>query len=170
MGNTLIDHTFPRDAANQRRLRDALGCFATGITLITTQTENGPVGFTANSFASVSLDPPLVLWSAARSATRFPIFAAAKTYSIHILAQNQAEIVSRFARGGAGFSGFPPSHSADGNPIIPQSLARFDCHQHSLHDGGDHLIIVGRVVQFALGDGAPLLFSQGVYGQFTGQL
>lgn len=169
MGNTLIDQTFLPDASDPRRLRDALGCFATGITLITTQTENGPVGFTANSFASVSLDPPLVLWSAARSATRFPVFAAAQTYSIHILAQDQADLVTRFARSGAGFDGLAAAHSSDGNPIIPLALARFDCRQHNVHDGGDHLIIVGRVIAFALGQGAPLLFSQGTLGQFSSQ-
>ena len=73
------------DPANLRDFRHALGRFSTGVTVITTQTAQGPVGFTANSFASVSLDPPLVLWSAARASARFPIFAAAKAYSIHIL-------------------------------------------------------------------------------------
>ena len=167
MGNALIDQTFLPGEANARLLRDALGRFATGITLITTQTENGPVGFTANSFASVSLDPPLVLWSAARAATRFPIFAAAKTYSIHILSQDQTDLITRFVRGGAGFEGLSFGLSAAGNPTFPDALARFDCDQHALHDGGDHLIIVGLVTGFALRDGAPLMFSQGHFGGFT---
>jgi flavin reductase (DIM6/NTAB) family NADH-FMN oxidoreductase RutF len=169
MSNTLIDQTFQPGPDTSRALRDALGRFATGITLITTQTEHGPAGFTANSFASVSLDPALVLWSAARNSARFPIFAAAKSYSIHILAQDQADLAARFVRRGAGFDGLPTTTSADGSPILTQALARFDCHQHSLHDGGDHLIIVGRVTHFALRDGAPLLFSQGQYGQFLAQ-
>ena len=167
MSNTLIDQTFPPDPANLRQFRDALGRFATGITLITTQTENGPAGFTANSFASVSLDPALVLWSAARASARFPIFAAAQTYSIHILAQDQTDLVNRFVRGGVGFDGLAVTQSADGNPVFPQALARFDCHQHSVHDGGDHLIILGRVIHFALRDGSPLLFNQGQYGSFS---
>ena len=167
MSNTLIDQTFPPDPANLRQFRDALGRFATGITLITTQTENGPAGFTANSFASVSLDPALVLWSAARASARFPIFAAAKTYSIHILAQDQSHLIPRFVRGGAGFDGLDTQLSADGNPVLVGALARFDCHQHSLLDGGDHLIILGRVVQFAHRAAQPLVFSQGKYGQFT---
>jgi flavin reductase (DIM6/NTAB) family NADH-FMN oxidoreductase RutF len=155
--------------ATLRDFRHALGRFATGVTLITTQTEGGPVGFTANSFASVSLDPPLVLWSAARASARFPIFAAAKTYSIHILGEDDAALVARFIRGGAGFDGLSTTKSAGGSPIIPQTLARFDCHQHATHDGGDHLIIVGRVTHFAMRDGAPLVFSQGTYGSFMPQ-
>ena len=176
MSNSLIDQSFqPGPESFQpgpdtsRNLRDALGRFATGITLITTQTDQGPAGFTANSFASVSLDPALVLWSAARASARFPIFSAAKAYSIHILAQDQSDLAARFVRGGAGFDGLHTGTSVDGSPIFTQALARFDCHQHSLHDGGDHLIIVGRVIRFALQDGAPLLFSQGKYGQISNQ-
>ncbi len=167
MNNAMVNQSFQPGPDTTRSLRDALGRFATGITLITTQTDQGPAGFTANSFASVSLDPALVLWSAARASARFAIFAAAKSYSIHILAQDQADLAARFVRGGAGFDGLQRAASIDGSPILPQTLARFDCHQHSLHDGGDHLIIVGRVVQFSLRDGAPLLFSQGQYGQFS---
>ena len=167
MSIPLIDQSFPPDAANLRRFRDALSRFATGITLITTQTMDGPVGFTANSFASVSLDPALVLWSAARSSARFPIFAAAQFYSIHILAQDQTDLINRFVRGGAGFDGLSAAQSADGSPILPQALARFDCQQHAVHEGGDHLIIVGRVIQATLRDGAPLLFNQGQYGSFA---
>lgn len=167
MSNTLKIQTIQPGPTTQRTLRDALGRFATGITLITTQTADGPAGFTANSFASVSLDPALVLWSAARASARFPIFAAAKTYSIHILAQAQFDLAARFARGGAGFDGLSTDFSADGSPIITDALARFDCHQYATHDGGDHLIILGRVIHFALRDEDPLVFSQGTYGRFT---
>ena len=169
MSNSIPDQPFQPGPDTSRILRDALGRFATGITLITTQTDQGPVGFTANSFASVSLDPALVLWSAARASARFPVFAAAQAYSIHILAQDQTDLAARFVRGGAGFDGLQTGTSIGGCPILPQALARFDCQQHSLHDGGDHLIIVGKVIQFALRDGAPLLFSQGKYGQFLAQ-
>lgn len=150
-----------------RVLRDALGRFVTGVTVVTTQTNDGPVGFTANSFASVSLDPPLVLWSPARSSTRFPIFSAAQSFSIHILDTSQADIAARFSRGGIGFDDLERNYSEDGVPLISNSLARFDCHQHATHDGGDHLIIIGRVVRFALRNGTPLVFSQGGYGGFT---
>ena len=164
MDDSLNDQDFRPGPTTLRALRDALGRFATGVTVITTQTDHGPAGFTANSFASVSLDPALVLWSAARSSARFPIFSSAKYYSIHILAENQAPLAARFSRGGRGFDGLAIAQSADGIPVIPDALARFDCHQHAAHDGGDHLIIVGRVVQFALRNAQPLVFSQGSYG------
>ena len=154
------------DADTLRAFRVALGQFATGVTVITTTTDSGPAGFTANSFASVSLDPALVLWSAARTSARFAIFSAAKTFSIHVLAVDQMPLASRFLRGGAGFDGLAVTASGDGNPVLPDAIARFDCHQHALHDGGDHLIIVGRVVQFQMRQAPPLVFSQGGYGRF----
>lgn len=167
MGDSLNDQDLSPGPDTLRALRDALGRFATGVTVITTKTELGPAGFTANSFASVSLDPALVLWSAAKSSARFPVFSAAKSYSIHILAEDQAPLAARFSRGGAGFEGLFVVQSSDGNPVIPNTLARFDCHQHSLHDGGDHLIIIGRVVQFTLRNAQPLVFNQGSFGRFN---
>lgn len=156
--------TFLPDDVEGRALRTALGRFATGVTLVTTATEAGPLGFTANSFASVSLDPPLVLWSPARSSSRFAAFAAARFYTIHVLAAEQFPLISRFARGGVGFAGLADLRSPEGAPLIAGALARFDCEQHATHDGGDHLIIVGRVLRAAFRDGDPLVFSQGRYG------
>ena len=169
MGKDVNDQSFLPGPATQRVFRDALGRFATGVTLITTQTESGLAGFTANSFAAVSLDPALVLWSAARSSARYPIFSGATAYSIHILAAEQAALTQSFSRGGAGFDGIDFTPSEDGIPMFPGTLARFDCLQHATHDGGDHLIIVGRVIRFALNDGAPLVFNQGGFGTFTPQ-
>jgi flavin reductase (DIM6/NTAB) family NADH-FMN oxidoreductase RutF len=167
MGDTLLNQNMLPSPETTRALRDALGRFVTGVTVITTQTDDGPVGFTANSFASVSLDPPLVLWSPAKSSVRFPIFSAAQSFSIHVLETSQADIATRFSRGGIGFDHLDHTYSAEGVPLIADALARFDCHQHATHDGGDHLIIVGRVIRFALRDGAPLVFGQGGYGAFT---
>ncbi|RID90723.1 flavin reductase [Gemmobacter lutimaris] len=150
-----------------RDFRDALGRFATGVTLVTTEGPQGPLGFTANSFASVSLDPALVLWSPARSASRFPAFAAARHYAIHILGVDQFARIADFGRGGPGFGDSQPLRNAEGVPLIPGALARFDCEQHATHDGGDHLIIVGRVLRFTLREGAPLVFSQGAWGGFA---
>lgn len=161
------DQTFPPDAAHARALRDALGRFATGVAVITTMGPDGPMGFTANSFASVSLDPPLVLWSPARASVRYPVFAAAQHFAIHILAADQAVLCQRFIRGGAGFDGLTVVQNAEGVPVISGALARFECHQHATHDGGDHLIIVGRVLRFALTDAAPLVFAKGAYGGFA---
>jgi flavin reductase (DIM6/NTAB) family NADH-FMN oxidoreductase RutF len=159
------DVTFAPDA-DPRAFRAALGRFATGVTVVTTHTPDGPAGFTANSFASVSLDPALVLWSPARASARFPIFAQAAFYCIHVLGTEQAPLATRFLRGGDGFAGLDVDLSPEGMPILPGALARFDCAQHATHDGGDHLIVVGRVLRASMRDGAPLVFSQGAYGSF----
>jgi flavin reductase (DIM6/NTAB) family NADH-FMN oxidoreductase RutF len=152
-------------ATDPRLFRAALGRFATGVTVVTAQGPDGPTGFTANSFASVSLDPPLVLWSPARASSRFAVFAQAPFYSIHVLGDAQGLLAARFIRGGDGFTGLDVVLSPDGVPVLTDVLARFDCTQHATHDGGDHLIIVGRVLRATLRDGAPLVFSQGNYGK-----
>lgn len=164
-GATMTEQVFS-PSSDARAFRDALGRFATGVTVVTCATAEGPMGFTANSFAAVSLDPPLVLWSPAKSSSRFAPFAAARHFAIHILDHGHAGWLTRFARGGDGFHGL--SHEMDGNgvPIIHGALARFDCAQHATHDGGDHLIVVGLVLSAACRDGAPLVFSQGSYGRF----
>lgn len=159
--------TFAAEAADPRLLRDALGRFATGVTVVTIAGPDGPMGFTANSFSSVSLDPPLVLWSPARSSSRFAQFSVARHYAIHVLGEGQGGLIQRFARGGAGFDGLPPARNAEGVPLIADALARFDCERHAAHDGGDHLIIVGRVLRAAMAEGQPLVFSQGRYGRFV---
>ena len=153
------------DAANARVFRDALGRFATGVTVVTIQ---GPMGFTANSFSSLSLDPALVLWSLAKASQRYPFFAAARHYSIHVLGQDQADLPARFSKGGPGFAGLDWQTNAEGVPVLPGAIARFDCAQHATHDGGDHLIIVGQVLRLALEEGAPLVFANGRFGGFTG--
>lgn len=156
------------DANNSRIFRDALGKFATGVTLISIAGPDGPMGFTASSFASLSLDPPLVLWSPAKSSQRYPHFAAAEHYSIHVLGQDHADLPKRFARGGPGFEGLNWRANAEGVPVLPDALARFDCRRHATHDGGDHLIIVGHVLRLALEEGEPLVFAKGRFGHFNG--
>jgi flavin reductase (DIM6/NTAB) family NADH-FMN oxidoreductase RutF len=163
----MSDTTFIPDASQARAFRDALGSFATGVTIITAQTDQGPMGFTANSFASLSMDPPLVLWSPAKSSSRFAHFAGAQHYAIHVLAQEQADLIKDFHRGGLGFEGMSHHRNAEGVPLIPKTLARFECEQHATHEGGDHLIVVGRVLRCAMRDGAPLVFTKGQYGGFT---
>jgi flavin reductase (DIM6/NTAB) family NADH-FMN oxidoreductase RutF len=151
-----------------RSLRDAFGRFATGVCLVTTMGPEGPVGFTANSFSSVSLDPPLVLWSPARSSRRFGVFVEAQHYAIHVLGLDQTDWIPRFARTGEGFAGLDAPLNAEGVPTLPTALARFDCAAHATHDGGDHAILVGRVLRASFRDGEPLVFSQGRYGRFEG--
>lgn len=156
------------DAANARVFRDALGRFATGVTVVTIMGPDGPMGFTANSFASLSLDPALVLWSPAKASQRYPFFVAARHYAIHVLGQHQADLPARLSRGGLGFEGLDWQLNAEGVPTLAGALARFDCAQHATHDGGDHLIIVGQVLRLTLEEGEPLVFAKGRFGGFTG--
>lgn len=153
-------------AADSRAFRDALGCFGTGVTIVTAMGPEGPMGFVANSFSGVSLSPPLVLWSPARSSNRFGLFSQAQHYSIHILSRDQQILTERFSKTGAGFADLAHHLSPDGVPVLTDYLARFDCAQHATHDGGDHLIIVGRVLRATLREGNPLLFVRGKMGGF----
>jgi flavin reductase (DIM6/NTAB) family NADH-FMN oxidoreductase RutF len=166
-GAMMTELSFTPDADNARAFRDALGSFATGVTVVTIQSDQGPMGFCANSFSSLSMDPPLVLWSPAKSSSRFDHYAKARHFSIHVLGHSQGDIIQRFIRGGLGFEGTSHHHNDEGAPLIPGVVARFDCVQHATHDGGDHLIIVGRVLRCINGGDRPLLFVQGQYGGFT---
>jgi flavin reductase (DIM6/NTAB) family NADH-FMN oxidoreductase RutF len=150
-----------------RAFRDALGRFATGVTVVTTQSDMGPLGITANSFASVSLDPPLVLWSPAKSSRRFQAFAEAAHFAIHVVGAEQAGLCERFSRDGLAFEGTDWQPGAHGVPLLNGCLARFECTTVASHEGGDHRIIVAEVTRATWRDGDPLLFSQGSYGQFT---
>ena len=161
------EQTFEPGPDTVRTLRDAFGRFATGVTVVTTQTPDGPAGFTANSFTSLSLDPPLVIWSPAQASSRFALFAGAAYFAIHVLAEEEAHLCNRFIRGGAGFEGLAFDHSPEGIPVLAGTLARFDCACHATHPGGDHLIVVGRVIRARARSGGPLVFSQGLFGGFT---
>jgi flavin reductase (DIM6/NTAB) family NADH-FMN oxidoreductase RutF len=151
----------------ERDFRRALGRFATGVTVVTCASELGPLGITANSFSSVSLDPPLVLWSPARSSARFDAFTAARHFAIHVMGEDQVETCLRFTRSGDDWNGLAWEPNGDGVPVLPDCLARFDCVAHAVHDGGDHAIVVGRVGSVRRGKGGrPLLFADGTYGRF----
>ncbi|MGO4914950.1 flavin reductase family protein [Pseudogemmobacter sp. W21_MBD1_M6] len=157
-------HQFTPGPDTVRDFRDALGRFATGVTVVTTASAKGPIGITANSFASVSLDPPLVLWSPARASSRFPYFAGAKHFAVHVMGAEQVDLCQRFARNGFDFDGLDWTENKDGVPVIAGCLARFECTTVAGHDGGDHLIVVASVVRAALREGAPLVFVGGGYG------
>ena len=166
-GAMTTEFSFIPDADHSRAFRDALSTFATGVTLVTATGPEGPIGFVANSFASLSMDPPLVLWSPAKTASRFAAFMAARHYAIHILAEDQQDLIMRFVRGGAGFDGLDYSLNAQAVPLIDAAAARFECAQHASYEGGDHMIIVGRVLQVTSRDIAGLVFKKGKYGGFT---
>jgi flavin reductase (DIM6/NTAB) family NADH-FMN oxidoreductase RutF len=152
----------------KRDFRDALGRFATGVTVVTTMTPAGPVGITANSFASVSLDPPVVLWSIGRHSSRFAAFAECCDFAVHILAAEQLDLSRRFARSGNAFLDLAFDRNEAGVPLLPGCLSRFECTRIAGHDGGDHVIVVARVKAAAMREGEPLLFSAGGYGRFDG--
>jgi flavin reductase (DIM6/NTAB) family NADH-FMN oxidoreductase RutF len=161
-----MSETFVPGPEMARAFRDALGRFGTGVTVVTCGTPEGPLGITANSFGSLSLDPPLVLWSPAKSSRRFAPFVAAGHYAIHVLGADQALVGAGFVRDGAAFAALDWAHNAEGVPVIAGCLARFECARAAVHDGGDHAIVVGRVLRAAMGDGEPLLFAGGRYGRF----
>ncbi len=149
-----------------RLLRDAMGCFATGITVITAKNKAGEaVGMTVNSFNSVSLDPPLILFSIARDASSFENLRHAESYAVNILSTDQQEISSCFASSGVnGFDTVTACLSDRDIPTIANSLATFECKAHAQHDGGDHVIFVGEVMHVDYAKtGAPLLYFRGGY-------
>ena len=150
-----------------RAYRAALGTFATGVTVITVNTDDGPVGITANSFASVSLDPALILWSPAKSSSRFTVFNTAPRFAVHVLADSQSDLAMAFTRSKNAFDGLDWSLSAAGTPEIPGCLARFDCDTFARHDAGDHVIILGQVHEVSHIAGSPLVFHAGAFGKFT---
>lgn len=147
--------------------REALGCFGTGVTVVTTTTPSGPSAITVNSFASVSLDPPLVLWCLAKESNRYDAFQSAVHYSIHVVAQDQQELALRFARNGLDFSHADWAPDAKARPQLDQCLARFDCTLFARHEAGDHLILVGHVDQVMYRTGKGLIFKRGQFGGFA---
>lgn len=151
---------------NTRLLRDAFGRFATGVTVVTTRTDDGPVGITANSFSSLSLEPALILWSPAKGSKRFADFATAPHFAIHILADHQADICEGFVRNKRAFDGLDYTTSDHGVPLINNCLARLECSHVATHPGGDHVIVVGEVTLAQISDGNPLGFYAGKFGVF----
>jgi flavin reductase (DIM6/NTAB) family NADH-FMN oxidoreductase RutF len=151
-----------------RDFRSALGCFPTGVCLITTLSPDGlRVGLTANSFSSVSLDPPMVLWSLARTASSAPVFRDAEYFAINVLAAGDQEICGHFAKPGADkFARFPErfGEGIAGIPVLQGALATFECHSRHRYYGGDHIIVIGVVERYTHGDAPPLVFHRGQYG------
>ncbi|WP_321392566.1 flavin reductase family protein [Emcibacter sp.] len=150
---------------NPSEFRRALGRFATGVTIITTRDQAGtPVGITANSFNSVSLDPPMVLWSLARTANSLEAFMTCDHFAVHILAAHQIDLSNKFAsRGIDKFAGQAVTSGLGGVPLLDDYATRFQCRTLQRHDGGDHIIFVGEVLDFSEQDAPPLLFHGGSY-------
>lgn len=150
---------------NTKTLRNAFSRFATGVTIVTAMTENGPIGMTANSFSSVSLKPPLTLWSIDRQSSRYHAFANAWDTAIHVLAHDQEALCLAFAKRADAFEGATWHEGPNRVPLIDGCLARFECRRHSSHDAGDHTILVDQVMHATIQSGDPLVFFE---GQFSG--
>jgi len=152
-----------------RHFRDVLGRFATGVTVVTSLSDGRPVGMTCQSFASVSLSPPLVLFCPAKTSRAWPLMQKAGFFCVNLLAEGQSELSTRMAtKADEKFDGVRWSPSKSGAPLIEGVLGHVDCTIHAVHEAGDHYAVIGRVQELELGDqDAPLLFYQGGYGGFT---
>ena len=159
--------SLPLDQADTdpRLLRHALGRFATGVTVITTQVDGKRQGLTVNSFTAVSLDPPLVLWSLRLVAPSLDGFRRSGHFVVNVLSSEQSDASRRFAAPHEDkFEGLSFSPGLGGCPMLDGSLAIFECRTESTIDGGDHVIFIGRVVRAHYRDGDPLIFAGGRYG------
>ena len=156
------------DAASLE-LRRSLGMFATGVTVVTCLDARGrPCGITVNSFSSVSLEPPLVLWNIAKVSNSLEAFLNADAFVINILAEHQHEVATHFARSDHTlFDSVDYEDSADGVPVLPETLAVIECRRAQVHDAGDHFIIIGSILRHRCEEGDPLLFFAGRYTAVT---
>lgn len=164
-----VDDCFETNEFDTREFRNALGSFATGVTVITARdVDGGLTGLTVNSFASVSLDPPLVLWSLSRHSQALAAFQHCSHYAVNILAADQVDLSTHFAKPSAGrgedkFAGLKFDIGSGGAPLLRGCCAWFECRNERRHAGGDHLIFVGQVEKFSCRDRSPLLFHAGQY-------
>lgn len=158
-------------AVDTRALRDAFGCFATGITVVTTVDDRGEkYGITANSFTSLSLEPPLCLFCLDNKALSFDAFQESRHFAVNVLAQEQEALSSNFARSNVDkWDGIAYEIWTTGAPILPGCVANLECDVEATHEGGDHVIIVGRVREMAYRDGncRPLLYYKGHYNALS---
>ncbi|MBY8976610.1 flavin reductase family protein [Rhodobacteraceae bacterium NNCM2] len=151
--------------SDTKALRDALGRFATGVTIVTAISEEGePVGFTANSFTSVSLDPPLLLVCLAHKALSYRTFKVAESFAVNVLSADHEDIAMRFATPGVDkFSEIDWEAGRMGAPILPGCIAHFDCAMHQRVTAGDHDILMGRVIGFDHYEGSALVYHSGSF-------
>jgi 3-hydroxy-9,10-secoandrosta-1,3,5(10)-triene-9,17-dione monooxygenase reductase component len=155
-------------AIDPQEFRRVLGHFPTGVTVVTAAGDEGPAGMAIGSFASVSLDPPLVMFCPGRDSSSWKKMKEVGSFCVNVLGDDQADVCGVFAgKADDKFAGIDWTTEATGSPVLPGAIAWIDCTLHAVHDGGDHDIVVGTVE--ALGTGArngPLLFFQGGYGRY----
>ncbi|MDD2058392.1 flavin reductase family protein [Pseudomonas sp. GD03860] len=152
---------------DSRQFRNALGAFATGVTIVTTQDAEGrDVGLTASSFNSVSLEPPMVLWSLTKTSGSLPAFMEGEYFAVHVLAADQQSTSDRFSKRGIDkFEGLALERGAGGVPLLGDCSARFQCRTSYRYEGGDHIIFVGEVIAFDHWAHPPLAFHGGKYAK-----
>jgi flavin reductase (DIM6/NTAB) family NADH-FMN oxidoreductase RutF len=172
-GNAASKQVSDQKEFDSRTFRAVLGCFATGITIITTVDKAGtPVGFTANSFTSLSLDPPLVLFCLDRKIASFDAFHSNRHFAINVLRHDQEDLSRRFATSQTDkFNGLEFETWATGCPILKGCLAAFECDIQQVIEAGDHVIIIGEVnkIRHDADGGRPLLYYRGKYSQIAAQ-
>ncbi len=153
------------DAIDPIELRRCLGSFVTGVTVITVLDEHGaPIGMTANSFNSVSLDPPLIVWSLRTNASTFAVYSQARRFVVNILSEEQIEVSNRFARSGPDrFDGVAITPGIEGLPLLDGCAAHLECRTEATYPGGDHLLFLGRVERISTSANKPLAFGAGKY-------
>ena len=149
-----------------RLLREVLGHFASGVTVVTADTEDGPIGFTCQSFSSLSLDPPLIAFAPARTSQTWPRLRDMGRFCVNVLAEGQDAVSQNFARSGAAkFAGVAWTPRPHGSPVLDDVVAWIDGELWAEYDGGDHTIVVARVLDLgAHPERRPLLFHRGSYG------
>lgn len=157
----LLDEGDPRETP--RGFRRALAQYATGVAVVSAESAGRQAFVTVNSFASVSLDPPLVLWSQRRESTSLPVFETASHFAVNVLAPDQVALASRFAKSAPAGHVDGAAPGLGGAPLLPGIAASFECRRTAAHEGGDHLIWVGEVERYTCFDRAGLLFAQGRY-------
>ncbi len=150
---------------DRRALRIAFGAFMTGVTIVTTRSDDGtPVGLTANSFTSVSLTPPLLLVCIAKTSLSLPFFQQARGFAVNILSKGQKALSNRFAKPAENrFEGVAWHSGPVGNPVLDGVCGWFDCHHHDQVEAGDHIILIGNVHGFGHAGGEPLGYARGDY-------
>jgi 3-hydroxy-9,10-secoandrosta-1,3,5(10)-triene-9,17-dione monooxygenase reductase component len=155
----------PEAVASARHFRDVLGRFCTGVTVVTSISNGDPVGMTCQSFSSVSLSPPLVMFCPAKTSRAWPLMQRAGHFCVNLLAEGQDELSNAMAsKGSDKFAGVGWSPSKTGAPLLDGVLGYVDCTIHAVHEAGDHYIVIGKVQDLGFGDAdAPLLFYRGKY-------
>lgn len=162
-----LPQIFEPNAENARALRDAFGKFATGVAVVTCDSDQGPLAITVNSFSSISMEPALVMWAAGVSSRRYPAFAAAEHYAVHILGADQKHLCDAFVKDGFALNTLPHDLNAQKVPLLQGCLARFECRKWSVQDAGDHAILLGEVLRVSALSGDALTFFGGKFAQIA---